>query len=137
MRVHLKGRVEIKPTEDPEKVRRAVEELFTVSTFENVGSGPYATLIFEGEGVESLTKLQGVLRRDRIRDAFRKTVWGKVEGRRVRFCLNKQVAYVGHVSLCEPRGESPLGPIEVEIEADDAYALLEWLSPSAPSHRRR
>lgn len=44
--------------------------------------------------------------------------------------LNKQVAYVGHVSFSAPQGESPLGPIRVQIDASDSLEIINWLTGS-------
>ncbi len=50
-----------------------------------------------------------------------------MDGNRIAFFLNKQVAFAGHVSFCEPEGESPLGPIRVVIEADDPAGIIDWI----------
>ena len=47
---------------------------------------------------------------------------------RLSFCLNKQVAFAGHVSFSEETAESPLGPIRVNIETDNPQQLIEWLA---------
>jgi predicted RNA binding protein with dsRBD fold (UPF0201 family) len=72
--------------------------------------------------------LRLILQRDRIRAAAGAVLRRSIEGNRIRVFLNKQVAYAGHVSFCEPEGESPLGPIRVLIEADDPFDLVNWLT---------
>lgn len=57
-------------------------------------------------------------------------------GRIVTF-LNKQVAFAGHVSFCEPVGESPLGPIRVEIESEDLIGMIDWLTGGVQERRKR
>jgi len=47
----------------------------------------------------------------------------------ITFYLNKQVAYAGHVSFCQPVAESPLGPIKVQILCDKPKDLIDWLAP--------
>jgi len=130
VRVHVQGWVKISPTEDNEKVRQAVGNLFPLAKVELREERGEEGLAFEGEGQESLSRLQAVLKQERIRDAVRRVLREQTIGNRVRFYLNKQVAYVGRVSLCEPTGESPLGSIEVEIETDDPQALIDWLTPA-------
>jgi len=76
-----------------------------------------------------LTKLYNLLRRERIRDAARAVLFGGMSERTIVFYLNKQVAYVGHVSFSQPVGESPLGPIRVEIECDNPREIIDWLAP--------
>ena len=46
----------------------------------------------------------------------------------IRFWLNKQVAFAGHISFCEETAESPLGPLKVTIETDNPQQLIEWLA---------
>jgi len=36
---------------------------------------------------------------------------------------------VGHISFSEPVGESPLGPIRVEVRCEDPRELINWLAP--------
>src|SRR5207245_11563124 len=95
-----------------------------------------------GNTLESLEKFRTILQRDRIRAAARSQRFkGKEENRIVVF-LNKQVAYVGHVSFSAPEGESPLGPIRLEIQTADPVAIIDWLTgdpcdgkrPEAHSH---
>jgi len=133
MRFHLKGRVQVYPTEDLEKVKNAVEQIFSPETIEVAPEpeGVVKILVFEAEDMVSLSKMQSILKRDRVRDAVRRGLMELAEGDHIRFCLNKQVAYAGHVSLCEPVGESPLGHIEVDIRCEDVKRLIDWLSPSS------
>ena len=129
MKLYLKGEVKIYPTEDPGKVKTAVENIFSSLNFKLETAGETQTLIFWSEKIESLQKMKNILKQDQVRDAVRSFLLGRVFKNRLRFYLNKQVAYAGHVSVCEPQGESPLGPIEVEIECEDPKNLIDWLSP--------
>jgi predicted RNA binding protein with dsRBD fold (UPF0201 family) len=43
------------------------------------------------------------------------------------FQLNKQAAFVGKVSFVE--GKVPMGPLTVEIKADDPSALIDDVAP--------
>jgi predicted RNA binding protein with dsRBD fold (UPF0201 family) len=47
------------------------------------------------------------------------------------FYLNKQAAYMNHISFSSQTGESPLGVIRVEIKSDNAKELINWLTPRA------
>jgi predicted RNA binding protein with dsRBD fold (UPF0201 family) len=79
--------------------------------------------------MDTLTKLYNLLRRERIRDAARGVLYEGLSEKSIIFYLNKQVAYVGHVSFSKPVGESPLGPIKVEIQCDKPRELIDWLAP--------
>ena len=64
----------------------------------------------------------------KIRAAAKAIFLKGIEGKKITFYLNKQVASVGQVSFSEPIGESPLGPIKVIIENDDPYKIIDWLT---------
>jgi predicted RNA binding protein with dsRBD fold (UPF0201 family) len=52
-----------------------------------------------------------------------------LEGNAVNFCLNKQVAFAGHVSFSKEVAESPLGEIRIKIGCDSPRQLIDWLAP--------
>ena len=137
--VHVE--VEVNPTEDLEKVKRAVENIFGAVTFEVESRKWGRLLIAETRGPEGLTKLYNLLGRERIRAAARKVFFSGMGDKSVVFYLNKQVAYAGHISFSEKTAESPLGPINVQIRCDNPRELIEWLTPkptkrNAPSRSR-
>jgi hypothetical protein len=121
---------EINPTENPEKVKLAVENVFGAVKFEiqprKQGVG---TLVARATGTEGLAKLYNLLRREHIRDAARSVMFKGLEGNTITLYLNKQVAYAGHLSFSEPAGESPLGPIKITITCDSPRELIDWLAP--------
>jgi hypothetical protein len=126
--VAVLAETEINPTEDEEKVEAAVcNVLGKVSvTIKPQGKGSFLTA--EASGQDSLVKLRSLLRTDRIRDAARKALFHSIRGNTISFCLNKQVAFAGHISFSEETAESPLGPIRVTITSDNPRQLIEWLA---------
>jgi len=129
-KISVQVEVEINPTESEEKVKRAVENMFGNLEFETkpMPNGGHL-LMGRGKSIDALTKLQNLLRRERIRDAARKAIYEGLGTKSLTFYLNKQVAYVDHVSFCKPTGESPLGPIRVEVQCDNPRELIDWLAP--------
>jgi len=125
--VHVE--VHINPTEDPEKVRRAVENILGSAEFEVRPQRRGSLLVAKTKGINGLTKFQNLLRRERIRDAARGEFFQGLSGKSIVFYLNKQVAYVGHISFSQPTAESPLGPIKVQIHCDNPRELIERLAP--------
>jgi len=120
---------EVNPTEDETKVKRAVENMFSNLEFEVKPLKRGSLLTAKAKGLEGLTKLYNLLRRERIRDAARSVLFRGVGGRSIIFYLNKQVAFAGHVSFSQPVGESPLGPLKVEIECANPQEIIDWLAP--------
>jgi predicted RNA binding protein with dsRBD fold (UPF0201 family) len=118
---------EINLTEDEEKVKKAVASIFDDVPMEIEPSYRGSVLCVEAKGQAALVKFRHVLRSDRIRDAARKVFFGGIRGNVFSFCLNKQVAFAGHVSFSEEVAESPLGPIKVTIKCDDPRLVIDWL----------
>jgi predicted RNA binding protein with dsRBD fold (UPF0201 family) len=127
--INVQVEADVNPTENEEKVRRAVENMFNNLELEVKPQRQGSLLVGMGKGMDSLTKLYNLLRREKIRDAARGVLYAGLSGKSIVFYLNKQVAYVGHVSFSNPVGESPLGPIKVEIHCANPRELIDWLAP--------
>ena len=125
--VHVE--VEVNLTEELEKIKTAVENVFGSVEYEVETKEWGSLLMARTKGISGLTKLYNLLRRERIRDAARGVLFEGLNGKSIVFYLNKQVAYAGHISFSKPVGESPLGPIKVQIQCDSPRELIEWLAP--------
>ncbi len=125
--IHIE--VDVNPTESEEKVKKALWNLFGDLSMEAKPIQKSSVLTVETKSQEPLITLRNVLRRDRIRDASRRALHQGLRGNTLTFYLNKQVAYIGHVSFSEPEAESPLGTIRVTVETEDPLQLLDWLAP--------
>jgi len=126
-RVKVRFEAVVQPTEDEEKVSRAVRNVLGEVNMERVSLKRGLLLRAEGEGLEVLSHLKRGLEKGRIRDAARAFLQRSIEGEMIIFSLNKQAAYAGHISFSIISG-SPLGPIKVIIECDDPEDLVEWLT---------
>ncbi len=127
-KVIVRVETEINPTESEDKVKTAVNNIVGNASIIIQPSYKGSILTAEAKGQDSLVKFRNLLRSDRIRDAARKALFRRISGNTISFCLNKQVAFAGHVSFCEETAESPLGPIKVTIETDNPRQLIEWLA---------
>jgi uncharacterized protein len=119
---------EIYPTESEDKVKDAVNNFLDDAAITVKPAVKGSTLTAVAKGQNSLLKLRNLLRNDRIRDASRRLFFKSTRGNMISFCLNKQVAFSGHISFCEETAESPLGPIKVNIETDNPEQLIDWLA---------
>lgn len=139
--INVKVSAAVYPTEDSEKITKAISVLFTgielqketiEATEAEKGISPSFILTGEG-GLDLLFTFHGLIRREKIIDSIRNKVFNKGlsrEGLLVRFLLNKQAAFVGVPSV--PAKEESLGAIEVIIRADSSEEmerLFEWLLP--------
>ena len=120
--------VEINPTESEDNVKAAVNNILDNATLTIKPAFKGSTLTAVAKGQDSLFKLRTLMRNDRIRDASRRLLFKAIRGTMISFCLNKQVAFAGHVSFSEEQAESPLGPIRVNIETDSPEQLIDWLA---------
>lgn len=114
LRVRL--RAPVNPTEDVEKVRRAIAALFPDAKVQ------------EGDGVllaeaSDLGRLRELIRSERIPDSARGQMLAGLsrDGLSARFLLGKQAAAVGRIHFGPLR--SPLGDIEVRFEGDEPYEV--------------
>jgi predicted RNA binding protein with dsRBD fold (UPF0201 family) len=108
-----------KPTENADKVMRSMLNIFPDLQIHRSGE----ELVGE---TESLEKLKELLEKYKIRSAARKVFRRSVDGDKLVFRLNKQVAFVGKVNFAE---RSPLGDIEVTVEDADLDGLIDELAP--------
>ncbi len=128
MEVTVFAQAEIYPTESEENVKAAINNILDNAAITVKPSVKSSTLTATAKGQDSLIKLRNMLHNDRIRDAARRLLFKSIRGNMVSFCLNKQVAFAGHVSFSEETAESPLGPIKINIEAEYPQQLVEWLA---------
>ncbi len=119
----------VNPTESEEKVRRAVRNIFgNVETHKVQVTSKTSLLRAETGDYEAISCLRDLLRREHIRDAARRVLYEGLDKDEINFCINKQVAYAGHLSFCQEYAESPLGPIKVRIKTHNAGSVIAWLS---------
>ncbi len=127
--VHVEA--EVNPTESEEKVKKAIENVLGALQLHSKPNRKQSILVGEHQGREVLTNLHDLLHREQIRAAARMALLEGVSGETIQFCLNKQVAYAGHVSFAKEVAESPLGPIKVRIACKNPRKLVEWLTSSS------
>ena len=128
--------VQVNPTEDLEKVKHAVENIFGAVTF-NVKPKTWGQLlVVKTSGTEALTKLSNLLSKEQILAAARKVLRSGMDDNSLTFYLNKQVAYAEHISFSQQTAESPLGPIKVQIRCDNPRKLIDWIAPRPPRRRK-
>lgn len=124
----LKVKTKIYPIENEEKVKKAVKNIFDT---ELKKEDEY--LIGESRKIGSLDILKEKLKNQAIRDSTRSIFLKNVAGKKLRFRLNKQAAFVGVVNFLE---SSKLGEIEVEIESDDITKIIDLIAPSTLQNER-
>ncbi|MEM3506862.1 MAG: RNA-binding domain-containing protein [Candidatus Bathyarchaeia archaeon] len=121
----------VNPTEEFEKVEKAVKNIFPTITLESMPMENGRVLLKgKSKGIQSLSNLKEMLKQERIRNTARSIMLSSISNNSIAFSLNKQAAYVKHLSFSDPEIESSLGSIKVKIFAKDLINLLDWLSPA-------
>ncbi len=108
------------PTEEAERVRRCLLNLFPEAVLE------------EDEGTmmaktDDLSRFKEIIRNHRILDSTRAVMLRGMTEDGIMFQMNKQAAFVGKISFVE--GNAPLGHIEVIIKGDELEALVDDIAP--------
>jgi predicted RNA binding protein with dsRBD fold (UPF0201 family) len=85
-------------------------------------------LISKTKGFDSLFKFNDLLRKEQILPAARKVLKSGIKDQSIIFYLNKQVAYVKHISFSQKTAESPLGPIKVKITTDTPQKIIDLIT---------
>jgi predicted RNA binding protein with dsRBD fold (UPF0201 family) len=108
------------PSEDPERVRIAILNIF-----------PNAVLNVEEDmitaEIDSMRDFGDRVRKQRILDTARSVLMKGRRGERTVFHMNKQTAYAGKISFVDEK--TILGTIKVTVEADDITQFIEALTP--------
>lgn len=128
--LEIRVECEIRLTEDLEKVKSAVKNLFEPERemLTPINRGYLYTAI--GESSRALRKLYNLLRTQRVLDAAREHLKRGVVGNTITFYLHKQAAFMGIAAFCSvPEKESPLGAIVFTVKTNDVKAFINWLTP--------
>jgi len=120
----------VKPTEDLEKVKKAVLNIFDgeISIIEEKDN--YRIIRGESSSRNSLEKLQNLIRMNQIIPASRTYMLKNIYGNTLTILLHKQAAYMNKLSFIDSDKESPLGAIKIIIETDDPMSMVDWLAPA-------
>ncbi len=108
------------PSENPDKVKTAIEKIFPDAVFEENDDGFTAT-------ADSLGHFSKQIRKQKILDTTRSVLIRGRRGEKTTIHLNKQVAFMGKISFVEPK--AILGTIKVTIEDEEMDALIENVAP--------
>jgi len=121
---------EVKATEDPEKVREALLNICPSAQIEIIQEASGSTVMKgRAEGPEALTHLAKKFSEERILEAVRQVLIKSVKDNTLSFALHRQAALMGRIHLCDPDDISAMGPIHVEIRAQNISDVIDYISP--------
>lgn len=111
-------------SEDPDKVKQAVSNIFTHLTTKNESF----LIKAQSNELKSLEKICEAISSSQSQKIYTRNLENNLEGDSTWFFLNKQAAFVGIVAICDESEESPLGPIKVTLTSSNIDAIIDWIS---------
>ncbi len=127
--LEIEARVEIKPTEDENKVRIALDNVLDYETLNTIEEEDLKFYIAKAYSLNALNKLAKLIKKQRIELTVRSILEKSIEDENLVFRLNKQAAYMNKVSFVTVEGEAPLGFIEIRIKSKDLDKIIDYIAP--------
>jgi len=115
---------QINPSEDPEKVKLAVNNIFPdikLQIFDTEITG-------KTNNFSALSQISKSIHEKNIKNAYYRILKNNNDGEATWFYLNKQAAFVNTVALCSEANESSLGPIKVILRSNDIEQVIESIT---------
>jgi len=113
----------INPTEDPEKVKKSVQNIFPKGKIKL----ELDHVFLSGER-DLLIHFKETLEKRQIRTVARSIMEHRMEETKVEFYVSKQAALVNVINFSEDNS-APLGDIKIEIISPEIEDVLKWLAP--------
>ena len=113
----------INPSENPNKIKVAITNIFPHSTFKTENF----SIIASSNDLNSLEKIHEIIQNKQSQKTYRRNLEKNSENNTTWFYLNKQAAFAGKVAICEESEESPLGPIKVILTSSNIDGIIDWL----------
>jgi predicted RNA binding protein with dsRBD fold (UPF0201 family) len=124
--IRIELRATVSPSEDPQKVLAAMRNVLGACDY-SVDEGA-TSIRLRSTSSRCLQRLHDQLRDRQVRDAARRLMLASLEGNVLPLKLNRQAASAGVMALCSNAVESPLGPLNLELESDAPQKLIDWLT---------
>ncbi|WP_042667283.1 RNA-binding domain-containing protein [Desulfurococcus amylolyticus] len=110
---------EVRPTEDAEKVKKAVKNIFAGDIIIQELGNKYRVVKGVSPTIESLKPLKNLAKTQQVEPALKNYLIKYRTTTSITLLLHKQAAYAGKLSLIDSEKESPLGPVKIIIEGDE------------------
>jgi len=115
---------QINPSEDPEKVKLAVNNIFPDMELETSDT----QITGKTNNFSVLSAISKSIREKNIKNTYQRILKNNNDGESTWFYLNKQAAFVDTVALCSEANESSLGPIKVILRSNDIEQVIESIT---------
>ena len=115
---------QINPSEDPEKVKLAVNNIFPDMELEVTAT----QIVGNTNNFSALSQISKSIHEKNIKNTYQRILKNNNVGDSTWFYLNKQAAFVNTVALCSEANESSLGPIKVILRSNDIEQVIESIT---------
>ena len=115
---------QINPSEDPEKVKSAVNNIFPDIELDVSDSD----LSGETSDIQILSQISKSIHEKNTKNTYQRILKKNSDGDSTWFYLNKQSAFVNTVALCSEANESSLGPIKIILRSNDVEQLIDSIT---------
>jgi hypothetical protein len=113
----------INSSEDPEKVKQSVANIFPYSIIKIENFSIHA----QSKELRSLEKIYEIIHKNKSQKIYIRHLENNLENDFTWFLLNKQAAFVDNIAICDEPEESPLGPIKVILTSSNIDAIIDWI----------
>ena len=111
---------EINSSEDPEKVKLAVNNIFPDLTLEVTDTD----ITGKSNNIQILSQISKSIHENNIKKTYQRILKNNSNSDSSWFYLNKQAAFANTVALCSEANESSLGPIKVILRSNDIEQVI-------------
>ena len=115
---------EINPSEDPEKVKLAINNIFPDLTLEITDT----EITGKSNNLQVLSQILKSIHKNNIKKTYQRILKNNINSDSSWFYLNKQAAFVNTVALCNEANESSLGPIKVILRSNDIEYVINFIT---------
>ena len=111
---------EINSSEDPEKVKLAVNNIFPDLTLEMTDTD----ITGKSNNIQILSQISKSIHENNIKKTYQRILKNNSNSDSSWFYLNKQAAFANTVALCSEANESSLGPIKVILRSNEIEQVI-------------
>ena len=115
---------EINPSEDPEKVKLAINNIFPDLTLEITDTD----ITGKSNNIQILSQISKSIHENNIKKTYLRILKNNSNSDSSWFYLNKQAAFVNTVALCGEANESSLGPIKVILRSNEIEQVIDSIT---------
>ena len=113
----------INPSEDPEKVKKAILNILPNCEVKISDSSVSAQI----NELQSLENILEAIHSRQVLGVFKRQIERHKENNSTWFYLNKQAAFVKKIVICDEADESPLGPLKVVLTSLNLEQIIDFL----------